>query len=387
VNVPAAAIAENEQALLRDYVRDRGGGLVVVGGDQALTPGGYHGTTLETILPVESVASRRGERPGLAMVLVVDRSLSMEEGDAIELAKEAMRRTIQLLAPEDQLGVLAFDEGSRWVSPIGPLGDKSRILARIDTLTAGGRTDMGPAMEKAYLALHEAFAPRKHIILLTDGISHPADFQALAERIARSGITISTVGLGPEACGPLLEEIARIGRGRFYECDDPRAVPSVFAQEAASAGRLGIHERPFRPEIGRESGWPEAAAVAGAPPLLGYVETQARPGVHVALASPEGDPLLASWRCGKGMSVAFTSDAEDRWAAAWLRWSGFAPFWTQVFRRAIRPEEAVPEAIPAKPQAAALARPAEPRAVPLWHYFLAAAAVLFVVDVAVRRVG
>lgn len=386
VNVPATAIPENEQQLLRDYVRDRGGGLVVVGGDQAFTAGGYHGTILESLLPVESVALRRGERPGLAMVLVVDRSLSMEEGGAMELAKEAMRRTIQMLAPADQLGVLAFDEGSRWVSPIEPLGDKSRVLSRIATLTAGGRTDLGPAMEKAYLALDEAFAARKHIIVLTDGVSHPADFQALAEKIARSGITISTVALGAEACRPLLEDIARTGRGRFYECDDPREVPSVFAQEAASAGRLGIHERPFRPQIGRD-GEAFAAAMAGAPPLLGYVETRAKPGAHVALASPERDPLLASWRCGKAVSVAFTSDAEDRWAAAWLKWPGFAPFWTQVFRRALRPDEAKAEVIPAKPQAAALARPAEPKAVPLWRYFLAAATVLFVVDVAARRMG
>ena len=389
VNVSAAAISEKQQDLLRDYLRGLGGGLVVVGGDQAFTPGGYHGTGLETLLPVESVASRRGERPGLAMVLVVDRSLSMEEGGAIELAKEAMRRTIAMLAPEDQLGVLAFDETSRWVSPIEPLGDKSRVLSRIATLTAGGRTDMGPAIEKAYLALDQAFAARKHIIVLTDGISHPADFQALAERIAGSGITISTVALGPEASRPLLEDIARTGHGRFYACDDPRAVPSVLAQEAANAGRLGVHERPFSPQKGRQSEPFEAAAIAGAPPLLGYVETQAKAGAQVALASPDGDPILASWRCGKGMSVAFTSDAEDRWAAAWMKWPGFAPFWTQVFRHALKREEAKaePKVLPAGPLAEARARPAGPTVVPLWHYFLAAAAVFFVVDVAVRRVG
>ncbi|MEO6808720.1 MAG: chloride channel protein, partial [Isosphaeraceae bacterium] len=52
------------------------------------------------------------------------------------------------------------------------------------------------------------------------------------------------------------------------------------------------------------------------------------------------DPLLAWWRYGLGMSVAFTSDAKSRWAAEWLSWPGFAPFWAQVVRHAMRKHDA-----------------------------------------------
>ena len=90
---------------------------------------------------------------------------------------------------------------------------------------------MGPALEKAGLALHEAFAARKHMIVLTDGISDPADFATISRKIAGWGVTISTVALGPEASRPLLANIADIGRGRAYVCDDPNRMPEIFARE------------------------------------------------------------------------------------------------------------------------------------------------------------
>jgi Mg-chelatase subunit ChlD len=338
VNVPAALISQRQMEALKDYVR-QGGGLVTIGGDQAFTPGGYRKTPLEDILPVESEPSRKKARPSLAMVLVVDRSLSMEEGGAIELAREAMRGAVRLLEAEDQLGVLAFDEQTRWVSPIERVGDKAQVLSRIASITAGGRTDMAPALQKAYLALREAFAAQKHMIVLTDGISHPADFEALAERIAREGITISTMALGKEASRPLLEDMARLGKGRFYACDSAQAVPSVFALETASARRLGIREEPF---FARKAGQPEmlnGLELGGSPSLLGYAETRPKPGAQVVLTSAAGDPLLAWFRCGEGTSVAFTSDVEGRWAAAWMGWKDFGRFWTQVVRAALRPEK------------------------------------------------
>ncbi len=379
VNVPAAGLLPRQMEILKDYVRE-GGALVAIGGDQAFTPGGYRKTALEDVLPVESEPSRKAARPGLAMVLVLDRSLSMEEGGAIAMAREAMRRAVQLLEPEDQLGVLAFDEQSRWVSPIERVGDKAKVLSRIASITAGGRTDMAPALQKAYLALREAFAAQKHIIVLTDGISHPADFEALAERIAREGITLSTVALGKEASRPLLEDMARIGKGRFYACDSPQAVPSVLALETASASRLGIREEPFfpqralcaslptphtaRPGVSEGKGDPrsydrrgqktcaerdpakmtldpfslERLDLSSAPSLLGYAETRPKPEAHMVLTSAAGDPLLAWFRYGEGISVAFTSDVESRWAAAWLGWPDFGRFWIQVVRGAMRLE-------------------------------------------------
>ena len=70
-----------------------------------------------------------------------------------------------------------------------------------------------------------------------------------------------------------------------------------------------------------------------APFLLGYVMTRPKPTSEVILATEKGDPLLAWWRYGLGMTAAFTSDAKSRWAAEWLTWPGYGKFWTQVVRQ------------------------------------------------------
>ena len=339
LNVPAAAIGQPEMDAIQAYVRDLGGGLIVIGGGRAFTPGGYRETTLEEILPVACVSEPSPQRPSLAIVLVIDRSGSME-GDAIELAKEATRGAVRMLEPSDQVGVIAFEDASRWVSPLRSGFDKAQVLQQIDSITAGGGTDLYAAMDKAYLALNDAFAERKHMIVLTDGVAHPGDFEALAREIAGAGITVSTVAVGREAAAGLLEEIARIGNGHHYDCHDPADVPQVFALETATAGGLGIIEGPFFPQPAEPS--PALAEVdfTRAPSLLGYVETRPKPGSLVLLSSEQGDPLLAWWRYGRGTAVAFTSDVESRWAAAWLEWPDFARFWAQTVRHALRKDQA-----------------------------------------------
>jgi hypothetical protein len=76
-----------------------------------------------------------------------------------------------------------------------------------------------------------------------------------------------------------------------------------------------------------------------APFLLGYVTTRPKPTCEVILATEKGDPLLAWWRYGLGMTAAFTSDAKSRWAAEWLTWPGYGKFWTQVVRQTMRKSE------------------------------------------------
>lgn len=335
-NLPAESLTERGMQAVDDYVARAGGGLLVVGGYQSLTPGGYHHTPLEGVLPVWCESPRTETRPGLAMALVIDRSASMREGGAIDLAKAAVRRVINLLEGRDQLGVIAFDDSSRWILPMAPCDDKARMLAEINTLSASGRTDMYPALEKAFLALQEAFAERKHIMVLTDGVSHPGDFDAICERIAAAGITLSTVAVGRETAAGLLEHLAAVGGGHFYACDNPAALPSVFALETASAGGLGIWEKPFFARRAAPSAALERIAMDDAPSLLGYAETTAKPAARVLMTSEQGDPLLACWRYGAGTCVVFTSDAQPRWARSWLEWDGFAPFWRGVARLALR---------------------------------------------------
>jgi hypothetical protein len=273
------------------------------------------------------------------MMLVIDKSGSMG-GEKIEMAKEAARAAVELLGPSDKVGVLAFEGENFWVSEMHPCSDKGFVLDRIAGLEAGGGTVMAPAMEEAHETLRSTVVKLKHMIILTDGISQPGDFEGIAQAMAADRITCSTVAMGGDADSALLEEIARLGNGRFYTADDPAQVPQIFAKETVTASKSAINEQPFPPTVVRSTQVLSEIRLDEAPFLLGYVVTRAKPTAEVILATESGDPLLAWWRYGLGMSVAFTSDAKARWAAEWLNWPQFGQFWAQVVRHALRKAEA-----------------------------------------------
>ena len=272
------------------------------------------------------------------MMLVIDKSGSMG-GEKIEMAKEAARAAVELLGPSDKVGVLAFEGENFWVSEMHPCSDKGFVLDKIAGLEAGGGTVMAPAMEEAHETLRSTVAKLKHVIILTDGVSSPGDFEGIAQAMAADRITVSTVAMGSDADQALLEDIARIGNGRFYSADDPAQVPQIFAKETVTASKSAINEQPFAPTIVRPTQVLSDIRLDEAPFLLGYVVTRPKPTAEVILATEAGDPLLAWWRYGLGMSVAFTSDAKARWAAEWLSWPQFGQFWAQVVRHSLRKSE------------------------------------------------
>jgi uncharacterized membrane protein/uncharacterized protein YegL len=337
-NVPATAMSMRQMDLIRVYVQDLGGGLIMLGGDQSFGLGGYYRTQIEEILPVRSNFEKEREKPSLAMMLVIDKSGSMG-GQKIELAKDAARAAVELLGPRDSIGVIAFDGGSYTVSELRAAADQGAILDAISTIEASGGTNMYPAMVDAYDALQSATAKLKHVILMTDGVSTPGDFQGVASEMAASRMTLSTVALGQGASEQLLEELAQIGGGRYYFCDQPESVPQVFAKETVEASKSAINELPFTAQLIRPTSILEGVDLELSPLLLGYVVTRPKPTAEFILASESGDPLLVWWRYGLGMSVAFTSDAKNRWAGEWLAWPDFGPFWAQIIRHAMRKDD------------------------------------------------
>lgn len=334
-NVPATDLTTQQMQVTRTYVQDLGGGFIMLGGEQSFGLGGYYKSAIEEILPVRSDFEKEKEKPSLGMVLVIDKSGSMD-GDKIEMAKSAARAAVELLGRRDLAGVIAFDGDSYVISEMQTAANQSKISDDISTIESGGGTTMYPAMELAFEMLQTTQAKLKHVILLTDGVSTPDDFEGLAQTMTSSKITVSTVAVGDDSDVPLLESIAQIGKGRFYQTSDPSQVPQIFAKETVTASKSAIDEQPFLPQTIRATHALKEIDLENAPLLLGYVMTRPKPTSEVILATEKGDPLLSWWRYGLGMTAAFTSDAKTRWAAEWMTWPGYGKFWTQVVRQTMR---------------------------------------------------
>ncbi|MEJ2304120.1 MAG: glutamine amidotransferase, partial [Anaerolineales bacterium] len=69
---------------------------------------------------------------------------------------------------------------------------------------------------------------------------------------------------------------------------------------------------------------------AALPALYGYNGTSPKNTARIDLATPQGDPLLATWQYGLGRAAAWTSDLKGQWASDWVGWDGYARFAAQL---------------------------------------------------------
>ncbi|MCI0547981.1 MAG: VWA domain-containing protein [Candidatus Rokubacteria bacterium] len=341
-NVSSLKMTKKQMENIRDYVRDQGGGLIMLGGEESFGLGGYYRTPIEEALPVTMEVKQKIEIPSLAVVLSIDRSGSMamttdDKATKLDIAKEAAHLVVDLLDERNEVGIMSWDTEFVWDSSVRPARDKQALHQAIATIKAGGGTDGYPALKESYQVLFERPALLKHVIFLSDGQMTRGDFQGLIRRMAKDKITVSAVAVGKDADVQLMFDIAKWGRGRFYYTEDTSTVPRIFTLETQLASKASLVEQPFKAapaapshEAIQDINWKEA------PPLGGYVATTLKGTAEMVLMTHQEDPLLATWRYGLGRSAAFTSDAKAKWAVLWLRWGGFNKFWSQVTRWTLR---------------------------------------------------
>jgi len=335
-DAPAEAVSLTQQDAIEQYVRDIGGGFLFAGGESGYGLGGWYHTTIERILPVRMDSEKRRDEPGVAMVLVIDRSGSMS-GLPLEMAKAAARATADVLQSDDLLEVVAFDTQPTRIVRLTPAKHRARIQNDIARIQPGGGTEIFSALDAAYQSLTVARARKKHVILLTDGQAPNAGVRDLTQAMVAEGITVSTVGLGGGVDETLLRMVSDLGGGRFYKVSDPQTLPRVFTRETEMVSRSAAVEEYFQPKVATFADFLRGIDVASAPFLHGYVATKMKPPpAQMILVSEIGEPILARWHVGLGWSLAWTSDVKNLWAVEWLRWPSYGQFWGQLVREHMR---------------------------------------------------
>jgi Mg-chelatase subunit ChlD/uncharacterized membrane protein len=339
-NVPAAALAQEQMSALQNYVQNFGGGLVVTGGDQSFGPGGYARTPLEDTLPVQMDLHGQSLTASTALVLVIDNSGSMGEtvagSNKMDLAKQAALAAAQSLGPYDQIGILAFEDTPRWALPPTSAADLAPVEQAINSMAPGGGTQIYPALQTAYEGLLPVSARVKHIVLLTDGEAPTGPYDQLTQQMKDAGMTLSTISIGSDADVNLLQLLAQMGNGGYYDGNDPFNLPQLVLKDSQQVQRAAIVEQDT--PLQRVSSSPALQGIdaSGLPPLRGYVATTPKPQTTIDLASSQLDPVLSEWQYGLGRVIAWTSDVSNRWSAPWLQWQDFGRFWSQVVERAAR---------------------------------------------------
>lgn len=337
VNVNAKNLSPRKMEALQSYVRDLGGGLVVVGGPQSYGMGGYYHTPLEESLPVEMQIKDQERFPSVSIVIVIDRSGSMgvQEGNLtkIQLADEAAVRVVELLNDFDEITIIPVDtQASDVIGPVS-VSEREGIIPLIRQIgVGGGGINVRTGIQAAAEALAGSTNQVKHIIVLADGddSNEQEGVPELIEGLVSEGVTVSMVAIGGGQHVTWLQEMAQLGQGRFHLTNEAANLPQIFTQETTSIQRSYlIEERFFPTQVNRS---PILAGISQVPPLYGYVGSSLKDTAQLILETHLGDPLLAVWQYGLGRSVAWTSDATGRWGQAWVTWPGFPTFWAQTVR-------------------------------------------------------
>ncbi len=344
-DLPASSLGKVQVAALNDAVRHQGIGLFVLGGAHSLTQGHYSQTALEQMLPVlgETPASLRDGN--VALQLVLDRSGSMDDL-AGDVPKIVMSRAAARLAADfaiqhvDSLGLLAFDQASHILIPMGQTApaDGPHIHRVIGGMFSDGGTNIYQALRTGIDQVSLSNAPYHHIILLTDGRSDLADYRPLLRLAQQRKITISTVALGPDADVGLLRSMATSGKGRFYYTTNAQDLPRIFAEEArlaagsaAVTGDIGVHVAANSPTV-------RSLGAGPLPHLAGYIATVLKPSavddIETNVQGRKPDPVLARWQYGLGRVLVWTPGLENAWSASWRQ--AEPAFWANALRWTLR---------------------------------------------------
>ncbi|HEY5791910.1 MAG TPA: VWA domain-containing protein, partial [Chthoniobacterales bacterium] len=252
----ADSLRGEKTAVLRSWVEDFGGGLIVTGGPQSFGVGGYFRTPLEELLPVGSEHPDKLELPVAALELVLDRSGSMTAvvgaQTKMDLANQGAVQALERLQNRDYFGVMAVDVRPQTVVPLAPIGDRPAASRAIRGIrSSGGGIYVYSALLEAYRQLRTVPAKVKHVILFADAADAEEKSAAggqSAEELAAVAlgdrVTTSVVALGNEADkdAAFLRALAQAGGGRFYLTHDATALPQLFAQETLRATQPSLVE-------------------------------------------------------------------------------------------------------------------------------------------------
>jgi len=180
-------------------------------------------------------------RTPVNVALVLDRSGSMK-GERLAAAKDAAAMALQRLAPEDLVGLVAYNHSVDVLQKAERLGGDHALKQKIDRLEADGRTALyagvvaGGEEVKRHLAANRV----NRVILLSDGLanvgpSSPRELGELGRELGSKGISVTTIGLGLDYNEDLMQRLAAASDGNHAFVEKASDLVSIFNAEFGDA--------------------------------------------------------------------------------------------------------------------------------------------------------
>ncbi|HET7248928.1 MAG TPA: von Willebrand factor type A domain-containing protein [Gemmatimonadales bacterium] len=177
--------------------------------------------------------------PAANLVFLIDVSGSMDEPNKLPLVKSALTMLVNTLRSQDRVAIVVYAGSAGLVLPSTSGDQKSRILAAIDSLEAGGSTAGGAGIKRAYDEAVSNFirGGNNRVILATDGdfnvgVSSDGELIRLIEDRRRTGVFLTVLGFG---MGNLkdskMEQLADHGNGNYAYIDNALEAKKTLVHE------------------------------------------------------------------------------------------------------------------------------------------------------------
>jgi Ca-activated chloride channel family protein len=181
------------------------------------------------------------ERPASNLVFLIDVSGSMQGTAKLPLLVDSMKVLVEELDDRDRVGIVVY-AGSEGVvlDPTSITEDgRGAVLAALNKLRAGGSTNGGAGIKRAYAMAKEQFVTGgvNRVILATDGdfnvgTTSQGELVKMVKEQARSGVYLSVLGFGSGNINDaMLEAITNDGNGNYFYIDSQKEGRKVFLQD------------------------------------------------------------------------------------------------------------------------------------------------------------
>lgn len=182
------------------------------------------------------------EIPQSNLVFLLDVSGSMDEPGKLPLVKQSMSLLLDTLKPDDTISIVVYAGAAGTVLEPTKAKEKSKILAALNNLQAGGSTAGAEGIALAYQLAEANFNSTgvNRIILATDGdfnVGETGDeaLQDFVERKRDKGIYLSVLGFGQgNYQDEMMQTLAQNGNGTAAYIDTLSEAQKVLVTEATS---------------------------------------------------------------------------------------------------------------------------------------------------------
>ncbi len=195
-----------------------------------------HHTFLKIGLTGFRLASDR-ERTPANVAIVLDRSGSME-GEKIEKAKDAAIMALDMLDDRDIVSVITYSDTVSVLVPATRVSNRRNIRGMIRSIYADGSTALFAGVSKGADEVRKFFDRNKvnRVILLSDGLANvgpdsPAALGDLGASLGKSGISVTTIGLGLGYNEDLMVRLAQKSDGNHAFVENSRDLARIFEYE------------------------------------------------------------------------------------------------------------------------------------------------------------